>query len=79
MDNGEERVERDIVDYKLESLYFVNREETIERNIMEKNELEQRSQLVAEVREIDSPELFIVNDEKYEQVFIKWTESSLRG
>ena len=88
MANGEERVERDIVGYKLESPCFVNREETIERDIVGdklespcllngedgaetdivgNNELEQRSQLVAEVQEIDSPELFIVNDENSEQ------------
>jgi len=65
--NGEERVERDLVGDKLESPCFVNREDGAERTLMGNNELEQRSQLVAEVREINSPELVTGNDEKSEQ------------
>ena len=46
---------------------LLNGEDGAETDIVGNNELEQRSQLVAEVQEIDSLELFIVNDEKSEQ------------
>lgn len=70
LDNGEESIERDLVGDKLESPCFINREDGAERNFVGSNELEQRSPLVAEVQEINSPEVMTGNDK-----YVKFSSS----
>lgn len=65
--NGKESIERDLVGDNLESPCSINREDGAERNFVGSNELEQRSPLVAEVQEINPPEVMTGNDEKYMQ------------